>query len=165
MLPRMHLHVVEASTSGNTEYVTHVLADYVGSTKHEARSTKPVMVTMVRAEEATAEDLLKGDVLLLACGTWNTGGREGQLNPHMHELLLKRAKAIDLARKPCAVIALGDARYRYTANAAVHLEDFVKRHGGRLLLPSLQIVNEPYGQEGKIRVWGEKLVKKLTKSS
>jgi len=35
------------------------------------------------AEKTQPQDLLSGDVLLLASSTWNTGGIEGQLNPHM----------------------------------------------------------------------------------
>ena len=44
---------------------------------------------------AKPEDLLRGDALLLASGTWNTGGPEGQLNPHMHAFLNGAAKAVD----------------------------------------------------------------------
>ena len=49
------------------------------------------------------------------------GGMEGQLQPHMHEFLLKRAKDVDLKGKNVAVIALGDERYYYTARAGDHL--------------------------------------------
>lgn len=139
----------------------HVLGEHCGSAKFEARSSKPVTVTYVRAEEASTEDLSKGDVLLLASGTWNTGGREGQLNSHMHEFLLTRAKDVSLKGRRVACIGLGDSRYRYTAYAAVRLEEFVKAHGGTLLLPALRIVDEPYGQEKKIETWGKRLLRKI----
>lgn len=119
-------------------------------------------VTLRRAEQAQPEDLTTGDTLVLASGTWNTGGMEGQLNMHMHELLIKRASEVDLAGKACAVIALGDARYRYTCRATEHLMQFILQHGGKSICPPLAIVNEPYGQEDKVEKWGEKLLASLT---
>lgn len=148
------LQIIYASTSGHTEYVVQTL---VSCLKDEA---KKVEVTVKCAELVKAEDLLAGDVLLLASSTWNTGNVEGQLNPHMYTLLLQRAKDISLAGKKVALIALGDERYFYTANAAVHLENFVKAHGGSVL-SLLKIVNEPYGQEEKVREWGRELLTAL----
>ena len=77
------LHIIYASTSGHTEHVVSVLAEYV--------KQKGVEVEVQKAEEAEAEDLMKGDFLVLASGTWNDGGVEGQLNMHMANLLKKRA--------------------------------------------------------------------------
>jgi len=143
------LHVVYASTSGHTEYVIDVLAT-------ELLALLPgLALTRVRADAATPEDLSKGDVLLLASGSWNTGGIEGQLNPFMHELLKSKAAGIDLGGKKVALVALGDARYRYTAKAGDHLEEFVKTHGGEVLGERLVIVNEPYGQEAAVREWAK----------
>jgi flavodoxin I len=121
-----------------------------------------LMIDVKRVELATAEDLLNGDALILACGTWNTGGIEGQLNPYMHQFLLEKAATMDLKGKKVAVIGLGDHRYRYTAKATDHLEHFVNTHGGALLCESLRMVNEPYGQEKKVEEWGKKLLSKLT---
>jgi flavodoxin len=110
------------------------------------------------AEKTQPQDLLSGDVLLLASATWNTGGIEGQLNPHMWVLLQDKAKTLDLAGKPCACIGLGDHRYFYSARAVDHLQLHVKTHHGRLIVPTLRIVDEPYGQEEAVRVWGKQLV-------
>lgn len=148
------LHIIYASTSGHTEYVTQVLAECLGdSTCHHVRR--------VRAELAQPDDLLQGDLLVLASGTWNTGGIEGQLNPHMYEFLLIHAKDADLTGKSVAIIALGDDRYFYTCRAGEHLRQFVQTHGGRVIEPPLLIVNEPYGQEEKVRKWGKKLLSYL----
>jgi flavodoxin I len=149
---RRFLHVVFASTSGHTEYVVEVL---IGS----LRSITPGWeIDETLAEKAQPQDLLSGDILLLACATWNTGGIEGQLNPHMWSLLHDNAKTLDLAGKPCACIGLGDHRYFYTAQAADHLQHYVKAHHGRLIVPTLKIIDEPYGQEDAARVWGKQLV-------
>jgi flavodoxin len=69
-----------------------------------------------------------------------------------------KAKTLDLAGKPCACIGLGDHRYYYTARAADHLEYHVEAHHGRLIVPTLKILDEPYGQEEAVRVWGKQLV-------
>jgi flavodoxin I len=147
--PRV-LHIVFASTSGHTAYVVDALIDSL-------KSTPGWEIEETMAEKTQPRDLLSGDVLLLACATWNTGGTEGQLNPHMWALLEDKAKTLDLAGKPCACIGLGDHRYFYTARAADHLQNYVKAHHGRLIVPTLKIINEPYGQEEAVRVWGRQL--------
>ena len=148
------LHIIYASTSGHTEHVVDTLIALLAA--------KGVKIAKQRAEESAPEDLLKGDVLLLASGTWNTGGIEGQLNPHMHDFLKIRAKDIDLKEKSVAVIALGDARYRYTAKADEHLKEFVEKHHGKILGEPLKIVNEPFGQEEAVRAWGGSFLPFLT---
>ena len=149
---RRFLHVVFASTSGHTEYVVEALID---SLKTIAPGWE---IDETLAEKAQPQDLLTGDVLLLASATWNTGGIEGQLNPHMWVLLHDKAKTLALAGKPCACIGLGDHRYFYTARAADHLQNYVEAHHGRLVVPTLKIIDEPYGQEEAVRVWGKRLV-------
>jgi flavodoxin len=146
------LHIVYASTSGHTAYVLETLTDFL---KQEMRE---LVIKKQRAEQTKPEDLLDGDVLLLASSTWNTGGIEGQLNPHMHALLKERAKSQNLKGMKCALVGLGDDRYHYTVKALQHLHDFVETHKGTLLLPGLRIVNEPYGQEERVRAWGKELL-------
>jgi flavodoxin I len=150
-IQRRVLHIVFASTSGHTEYVVDTLIDSL------KRITSGWEIEETMAEKAQPQDLLNGDVLLLASSTWNTGGIEGQLNPHMWRLLHEKAKSLGLAGKPCACIGLGDSRYFYTARAADHLQNYVKAHHGRLIVPTLKIINEPYGQEEAVRVWGRQL--------
>jgi flavodoxin I len=149
---RRLLHIVFASTSGHTQYVVEALIDSLKST------ISGLEIEETMAEKARPRDLLSGNVLLLASSTWNTGGIEGQLNPHMWALLQDKAKTLDLAGKPCACIGLGDHRYFYTARAADHLQHYVEGHHGRLIVPTLKIIDEPYGQEEAVRVWGKQLV-------
>ncbi len=140
------IQIIYASTSGHTQYVVEKLTAFL-----ESADCK---VQCMRVELAKPEDLTNGDVLILASSTWNTGGIEGQLNPHMHAFLKERAKDTDLKGKNVAIIALGDHRYRYTANAGVHLSEYVKGHGGKEIVPKLEIINEPYDQDEKIVAWG-----------
>ncbi len=150
----IRLRAIYASTSGHTEYVVQALSERLGSQAD---------VVLQRAEQAQLVDLRAGDILLLASGTWNTGGVEGQLNPHMHALLHERADQVDLTGLPCLAIGLGDSRYRYTANAAVHLGQFVTDHGGTMLLPALKIVDEPYDRlDDVLKPWLDQLSVKLT---
>ena len=151
-IQRRVLHIVFASTSGHTEYVVGKLID---SLKNIIPSWE---IEGKRAEKTQPQDLLNGDVLLLASSTWNTGGIEGQLNPHMWSLLNDRSKNLDLAGKPCACIGLGDHRYFYTARAADHLQNYIKAHHGRPIAPTLKIIDEPYGQEEAVIIWGRQLV-------
>lgn len=146
------IHLVYASTSGHTEYVAEqvVLA---------LKSAQPnVAVTVERAETVSPESVKQGDLLILASSTWNTGNVEGQLNPHMYQLVHAVLKDIDFAGRPVAVIGLGDLRYTYQCAAADHLEEFVKTHKGALVSPTLRILGEPYGQEEKVKEWVEKLL-------
>ncbi|MDD5739579.1 MAG: flavodoxin domain-containing protein [Candidatus Peribacteraceae bacterium] len=148
------LHVLYSTSTGSTEYVVDTLIAAL-------RATAPKLtIEKQRAEAAQAADLLRGDLLLLASGTWNTGGTEGQLHPRMYALLNDRAKECDLQKKLCAVIALGDERYFYTARAMEHLMQFVTQHNGQVA-ESLVIVNEPYGQEEKVNKWAAKLLAKV----
>jgi flavodoxin len=151
-IQRRSLHIVFASTSGHTEYVVDALIDSL------KRISPDWEIEKTMAEETQPQDLLSGDVLLLASSTWNTEGIEGQLNPHMWALLRDKAKTLDLAGKPCACIGLGDHRYFYTARAADHLQDYITAHHGRLIVPTLKIVDEPYGQEEAVKVWSKHLV-------
>ncbi len=149
------LHIVYSTSTGSTEYVVDTLIAAL-------RVAAPKLtVEKQRAEIAQAADLLRGDALLLASGTWNTGGTEGQLHPHMYALLKDRAKECDLQKKPCAVIALGDDRYYYTARAMEHLMQFVMQHNGQVA-ESLVVVNEPYDQEEKVKTWAGKLLAKIS---
>ena len=151
VLQRRSLHIVVASTSGHTEYVVEALIESL------KKISPDWAIEETRAEKTQPQDLLSGDVLLLASATWNTGGVEGQLNPHMSVLLQDKAKTLDLVGKPCACIGLGDHRYFYTARAANHLEHYVEAHHGRMIVPTLKIIDEPYGQEEAVRVWGKQL--------
>jgi flavodoxin len=145
--------IIYASTSGHTEYVVQQVARQL-----QIANCK---LQMIQVELAKPEDLLQGDLLILASGTWNTGGIEGQMNPHMHDYLLGRAKDVQLKGKHVAIVALGDDRYFYTCRANEHMRKFVHDHGGKVLEPALLIVNEPYGQEEKIQSWSMELSKEL----
>jgi flavodoxin len=152
------IQIIYASSSGHTEYVVQVLAKYLKG------SNPDLNVTLTRAEQAQPDDLVNGDCLILASGTWNTGGVEGQLNVHMDDLLKNRAKGVDLKGKKVAFIALGDHRYYYTARSGEHMRQFVMTHGGEPFGIPLTVIDEPFGQEERVEKWGEKFISQLTAS-
>ncbi len=149
------LNIIYASTSGHTEYVTDVLKDFL------QKKVPDLSVEIQSAEAATPEDLLKGDVLLLASGTWNISGTEGHMNPHMNEFLNKESKDIDLKGKNVAIIALGDSRYFYTSRASERLRNFIQSHGGTVFGVPMTIINEPFGQEDRVEKWAYKFLSQL----
>ncbi len=152
MLPMPSMHIIFASTSGNTEFVVDTLMA-------DLKAKQPDMeVTKQRAEEAQAEDLQKGDVLLLASSTWNYDAVEGYLNMHMRELLEKRSGDVDLAGRPVALIILGDDRYYYTGRGTERFMQFLMSHNGKSCTMPLIVINEPFDQEEKIREWTDKLL-------
>ena len=75
----MKIQIIFTTSTGNTEHVVGVL--------RKSLESKGISVSSQLAEESKPEDLLKGDILILACGTWNTGGSEGQLHIRMDAFL------------------------------------------------------------------------------
>ena len=146
------LHIIFASTSGNTEYVIDTLIEHLKTAQSDLEVTKQ------RAEEAQGDDLKKGDVLLLASATWNYDAVEGYLNMHMRELLDKRCKDVELEGRKVALITLGDDRYYYTGRATERFMQFLMQKKAKSCTMPLLIINEPYGQEEKIQKWAEKLM-------
>ncbi len=144
------LSIIYASTTGHTEFVVDTLIEALTALVKDLRIVKQ------RAEQTQPEHLAKADMLLLACGSWNTGNVEGQLSPFMYELVGK-SDDIDLKDKPVAAIGLGDERYYYTAKAADRLTDFLKSRGAKLLVPGLKIINDPFDQTPKIQAWAKEL--------
>jgi flavodoxin len=144
------LVAIYASSTGHTEFVFDVLCSAL------QKILPDLQIEKVRAERAIAKDFERADVLLLGSGSWNTNSVEGQLNPHMFALLNERVSAVDLKAKPAAVVGLGDDRFHFTARATEHLQKFLQGHNGKLLLPPLVIINEPFDQTERIERWAEK---------
>ena len=150
----MTLLIIYSSTSGNTEYTVDVLAKHL-------RGRSDMEIKVQRVEESKPENMKDCDILMFACGTWNSV-REGQLSPGFIKFV-SVAKEFDLEGKGTCVIGLGDDRYFYTCKSTAHLMQFAREIGGKNLLPPLPIVNDPYGQEEKIIKWGDKLLSAIQK--
>lgn len=149
------LTIVYTSPSGHTEFVVDTLVAAM------AKEVPDLRIIKQRAESTEPKDLAGADVLLLACGTWNTLSIEGQLSPHMHDLLVVRAPSVNLSMVPAAAIGLGDKRYHFTAKAAERLTKYLTDNNATLLLPTLKVINEPYDQTAKVEVWAKELARTI----
>jgi flavodoxin len=150
------LTIIYATGTGHTEFVVDTVIAAL------AKSSPDLRIVKQRAEASKPEDVLKGDVLLLACGSWNTNNVEGMMSPYMHDFLAVRAAKEDLKKKPVAVIGLGDERYFFTAKSADRMVDYCTTHNGSLLLPALKIINEPFDQAPKIQTWAKEFAAKIS---
>lgn len=148
------LTIIYASSTGHTEFVIDTLINALSK-------EKDIRITKQRAETSTPDNLEKADLLLLACGSWNTGGPEGQMNPWMHDLLLNKSAETNLKGVNAAAIGLGDERYHFTCRAADLLTEFLKNHGATLMLPTLKIINDPFDQAAKVTGWAIELLQKI----
>ncbi len=151
------LTLIYSTSTGHTEFVVDRLCTILTKRLPDLR------INRQRAEVSTPEDLKKGTVLLLACGSWNTNNVEGQLQPHMHELLTIRAADADIKNMPAAAIGLGDERYFFTARAAEKLTEYLTERHAKLLLPTLKIINDPFDQTAKIEAWAKEFADAIEK--
>lgn len=153
------IHIIFASTSGNTEHVVETVVEHI------SQNHADIEVSTQRVEEAEPQDLLRGDLVVLASSTWNYDGVEGYLNMYMREFLEKRAKDADLNGRGVGLIILGDDRYYYTGRGTERFMQYLMGHNGKSCTMPLLIINEPFGQEEKIVEWAEKLVASIPENS
>lgn len=145
------IHLIYASTGGNTELVSQKVAQVLESKKHTVRLT--------RAERTAVSDIKGADGLVLASSTYG----HGLLQYHM-EAFVKLLHAEGLPVKRCAVIGLGDDKYDsyYHMESAKILEKTVQDLGGTLIVDSLRISKSPVPHlDGRIAQWAEKLANAL----
>jgi flavodoxin I len=144
-----------ASTSGHTEYVCALAAEFFTQKKRN-------FTTILQPIETISEqDLREADAIILASGTWNTEGIEGQLNPYMYRFVHNDFADFDFKKVPVLVIGCGDDRYRYTCRAAQYLEEYVDAHNAKRIEPTLRMINEPYHQHRAIEEWCDAIIPKI----
>lgn len=147
------INLLYGTTSGNTELVIDQLALLLQKAGHT--------LFRHRAEQAKPPMMGTGDCTLLASPTYG----HGLLQEDM-AVFLDRARKENFSfnRKPCAVVALGDAKYdpEHHIEAARILEQFIRDQQGELLLPALKISRSPVLHlESLVTEWAKTLLKKL----
>ncbi len=90
----MKKHLFYGSSTGNTEYVAHMIASTMGF--------RELPVTDIR--DAHAEDLLSADGLILGVSTWTDGSLQ-----YDWEEFLPNLDTMDLHGKKVALFGLGDS--------------------------------------------------------
>lgn len=126
----MNILLVYATNSGSTASAAQIISDVLSGKGHT--------VSIKDAKTATPEDVTTAPFFILGSPSWDHDGLEGQPLPEMEEFIA-RSKEIKLNGKPCAVFGLGDRSYTYFCGAVTYLEAFIKRTGGRLVVPSLKV--------------------------
>lgn len=130
----MRILLVYGTNSGGTQDVSNRIAAVLRQAGHQVR--------VARASIPAIPSFSRYDLVLLGSCSWlrqeGSQALEGQLQEHMYAFT-KRLETQQFVDRPFAIFALGDSSYTHFCGAADHLEDFVKRVGGRLLLPPLRI--------------------------
>ena len=144
------IHIIYASTSGNTEFVMDKVADLWRETGKE--------VFLHRAEITDINLIKDNKFFLLATSTWD----HGTINPFFDKLLAEMKKT-DFSGKSAAFIGLGDRRYEkhYFCTGMTLLKEVWEKSGGQSLGVPLTIGREPFDEliDKVVRGWAEKTIK------
>ena len=143
--------LIYATNTGSTLEVANHISQELSQKNQE------IKVEDVR--NITPETLNDYDLIILGAPTWGEG-----------ELLESFARALEkftdkkFTGKKFAVFGLGDSTYTHFCGSADHLEDFVKKIEGTLIVPSLKIDNYYFNQPQeakKISEWTKEILKNL----
>lgn len=125
---------------------------------------KSVEVVRKNIKEVTDEEFNHFDLIILASPSWWNRNSDGM----PHEFFLKFMDSIDgrtFPDKHFAIFGLGDEKFTHFCGAVDHLEAFVKKLQGKLVVESLRIDGyffEPQKNKQKLTDWTKDLVKKLS---
>lgn len=141
------IHIIYASTSGNTEFVMEKVADVWRKMGKE--------VFLHRSEKTDISILNDNKIFLLATSTWD----HGTINPFFNKLLAEM-KQNDFTGKSSAFIGLGDRRYEkhYFCTGMTLLKEVWESRKGKAIGTALTIGREPFDEliDKLVRDWAEK---------
>jgi flavodoxin len=129
----LQVHIIYASTGGNTEHVMEQVAKYW--------QAQGVTVNLHRAEQTPVSVVTDNKYFLLATSTWD----HGTLNPFYNKLL-SEIKKTDLNGKVASFIGLGDRRYEkhYFCNGMKIIKETWEQQQGTSIGVALTIGREPF---------------------
>lgn len=129
------IHIIYASTSGNTEVVVEKIA--------QVWQQAGLQVELHRAERTDPTLILQNTTFVLATSTWE----HGQLNP-FYKKIYDALKTYDCAGKKAAFVGCGDTRYEPVlfCGGMEKLRERWLAQGGQELGSPLKINGEPYAQ-------------------
>lgn len=155
----MHILVAYATNSSGTLVTSVVIAHVLKNAGHE--------ITHKDIRTVLPGELERYDAIVFGSPSWDYDSPEGKLEGQPHEFFrkfIKEADSIKLPNKKFAIFGLGDTAYIKFTGAVDHLEAFVKKMGGTLVMPSLRVdgfyFNQPENEK-KAATWADELVKKL----
>ncbi len=144
------IHIIYASTSGNTEFIMDKVADVWRKLGKE--------VFLHRSEKTDINVFKDNKYFLLATSTWD----HGTINPFFDRLLAEM-KTADFSGKSASFIGLGDRRYEshlFCAGMTI-LKEVWEKSNGKSLGVALTIGREPFDEiiDKLVRDWAEKTLK------
>lgn len=130
----MQIDIIFATNSSGTHEAARTMEQELLSLGHRVNVESARLVDPNRIGQA--------DLTILGSCTWerfeNKQRQEGQLQQHMQKLV-DELSSKKFTKKKFAIYALGDSSYTNFANAAVHLENFLKKTGGQQVGASLRV--------------------------
>lgn len=152
----LKVHIIYASTGGNTEHVMEQVAKYW--------QDSGVQVELHRAEQTSISVILENKYFLLSTSTWD----HGTINPFFNKLLAEM-KTADLSDKVAAFIGLGDRRYEkhYFCTGMLSLKEVWEKNNGRSVGIALMIGREPFEEriEQMVQDWAKSTLPLYTQDS
>jgi flavodoxin I len=145
------IHIVYASTTGNTEAVCDKVSELLNNNGFETE--------LHRAEDTEIDLINQNDLFILATSTWG----HGLINPFFDNLLEEISKA-SLVGKKAAFVGLGDSAYEqvYFNKGVDLLRDAFIAAGGAEVASVLKIDGDPFAiLDTKVQAWTEKLITAL----
>ncbi len=140
--------LIYATNSGSTlEVCNYITTEF---------TQKGQEITQKEAREVDPHELNAYDLIILGSPTWG----DGEIHESFIEFI-KKFENITLPDKRFAVFGLGDSTYEHFCAAADHLEEFVKKIQGKLIIESLKINNFYFNQQeelAKITEWSRKIL-------
>lgn len=143
------IHIIYASTSGNTEFVMDKVAEIWRGMGKE--------VFLHRSEMTDVSVINDNQRFLLATSTWD----HGTINPFFDKLLAQM-KETDFTGKKSAFIGLGDRRYEkhdFCTGMSL-LKEVWEKNNGTAIGVGLTIGREPFDEliDTMVRNWADKTI-------
>lgn len=140
------VHIIYASTGGNTEHVMEQVAKYW--------QEQGVQIELHRAEQTPLSVITDNQFFLLSTSTWD----HGTLNPFFKRLF-DEMKNSDFSGKVASFIGLGDRRYEhhYFCSGMTQLKELWEKNNGVAVGVALTIGREPFEEaiETMVKKWAD----------
>ena len=147
----MKIIILYATYSSGTMTATDALTKSLRTAGHT--------VTVKLINEVTFDDCLPYDLRIFSSPSWDFEDKGGQ--PHVDFVaFMEKSAGKNFSGKKCAIFGLGDSTYSHFCGAVDIIEEFIKKSGGQLIIPSLKIDNYFFDMNGynkKLADWAAKL--------
>ncbi|MEA2011684.1 MAG: flavodoxin [Verrucomicrobiota bacterium] len=143
----MKVIVVFGSTTGNTEHMAEVIGQKI--------SVDSTEITVKNVTEATAEELLNYDLIVLGSSTWGVGELQDDFIDFNEELA-----SVDLKGYSAAVFGCGDSDGWPDSfcEAVDIIETTLKNSGAEIVNTSIKVDGDVYDADDELELWAQKMI-------